>query len=201
VQANLSDTAKMALRHITIICCVLLSPAVWAQEIISPQQFYAGLQSNAYDSILDVRTLSEWDDGHVPNATLAVNLGMQTYLPDTVMGCEGVCRTIVVYCRSGSRATGAINLLLDNGFTGTVYNGQGTNQWTDAGYPLVNDPSALASCSVVADDTNQIDACGGSDVPTTAPQTPLPPTSSASTRRNACAFIFFLSRFLIFIAS
>ena len=47
---------------------------------------------------------------------------------------------------SGSRASGAIKVLQENGFVGRLYNGQGVNQWTRDNYELVNTPSVDPPC-------------------------------------------------------
>jgi hypothetical protein len=54
-----------------------------------------------------------------------------------------------VYCRSSTAAQRAIKLLQDKaGFIGaTLYNGLGTSNWTDAGYPLVRSNSYQPPCS------------------------------------------------------
>lgn len=55
------------------------------------------------DVIIDVRRQDEWDIGHIPGATLALNLAsypsttVETASPADFAGCE-TC-TIVVYCR------------------------------------------------------------------------------------------------------
>jgi len=68
----------------------------------------------------------------------------------------------------------AIDLLLESGFNGTIYNGLGTSQWTAAGYPLVTTESVLPKCSAKQEATNRQadDACRlevESEVPTVAP--------------------------------
>ena len=124
---------------------------VAGQQFLSPLEFYNGIQNNTFDVIIDVRTLDEWNQGHIQNATFVDSLSSQSSIPIDIQGCEGACRTIVVYCRSGARAGAAIDLMLSNGFDGTIYNGQGTSQWTSAGYDLVNDDSIDAKCSVGVD--------------------------------------------------
>lgn len=79
-----------------------------------------------------------------------------------------------MYCRSGARAGVAIQLLLDSGFNGTIYNGQGVSQWQREGYPLVTTPSALPRCSAMQGGTKRQAAqpCELEDettVPTSAP--------------------------------
>ena len=107
------------------------------------------------NAILDVRTQSEWDAGHIVNATLALNLanfGSENHegaVPSDLSGCE-YC-TIVIYCRTGRRAGDAIQVLMDNGFEGKLYNGQGTSQWSSAGYELVTEDSVVPNCSTGAE--------------------------------------------------
>ena len=79
-----------------------------------------------------------------------------------------------MYCRSGNRAGVAIDLLLESGFNGTIYNGLGTSQWTAAGYPLVTTESVLPKCSAKQEATKRQadDGCRvelESEVPTVAP--------------------------------
>ena len=122
-----------------------------AQQIIPPSEFYEGVMSGTFDAVIDVRTQSEWDSGHVPNATHIESLHLQNMPPFPEILEEGSCNsessTIVVYCRSGARAGAAIQKLLDAGYKGTLYNGQGTNQWKDAGYSLVKTDSVDPKCS------------------------------------------------------
>lgn len=112
------------------------------------------------DVLIDVRSISEFNAGHIENATLLQNLnqyvigsngtttssmGESIASPLDIIGCQ-YC-TIVVYCRSGSRAGQAIQILRRAGFKGQLINGLGTQQWTDAGYALVSTPSIEASCA------------------------------------------------------
>ena len=121
------------------------------QQYLSPVSVYEGIQQNLFDLIMDVRTTDEWNQGHIPNATLVESLSLQSTTPMKLQGCEGACRTIVVYCRTGARAGVAIDLMLANGFNGTIFNGRGTSQWVSAGYDLVNDDSVTPKCSVEVD--------------------------------------------------
>ena len=138
---------------ITTLSLVFLHLRTFAagQQYLSPADVYAGIQQNLFDLIMDVRTVDEWNQGHIPNATLVESLSLQSTIPLGLQGCEGACRTIVVYCRSGARAGVAIDLMLANGFNGTVFNGRGTSQWVSAGYDLVNDDSVDAKCSIEVD--------------------------------------------------
>ena len=66
---------------------------------------------------------------------------------------------------TGSRATSAIQVLLNSGFQGKLYNGQGTSQWTNAGYPLVTGDSVVPPCT-----TSGQDSCAAAVPPTEAPK-------------------------------
>jgi hydroxyacylglutathione hydrolase len=87
--------------------------------------------------LLDVRSPSEWDEGHVPGARYLF-LGdlpkkLQHLNPD---------RPVVVYCASGYRASLAASILQARGFTATA-NVPGSYQaWTAAGFPTVKPADA-----------------------------------------------------------
>ena len=86
------------------------------------------------------------------------------------------CPTIV-YCRTGARALRALRLLdTKAGFTGPLYNGQGTTQWTASGYSLDWGPSTTPPCAKTTDDSfcprNSVPGGGGDGTgsPTPPPQ-------------------------------
>lgn len=64
--------------------------------------------------LLDVRTPTEYDDGHIEDATLFplsdITSSIETAIPDK-------STEIIVYCRSGNRSAEAIDILLDLGYT------------------------------------------------------------------------------------
>jgi phage shock protein E len=123
-------------------------------ERISPDEFYRQwIVNKQVDAVIDVRSEAEWNQGHIEGGTLVENLASfgsssQSGTPDDLIGCD-YC-SIVVYCRSGARAAVAIEHLQAAGFRGRLQNGQGTSQWTEAGYPLVTAaaaPSVPALCT------------------------------------------------------
>jgi hydroxyacylglutathione hydrolase len=82
--------------------------------------------------LLDVRTPSEWDQGHLPGARYL-------YLGDLPQKLEVLdrARPLVVYCASGYRSSLAASLLQANGF-GKVFNVPGGyTAWTTAGFPII----------------------------------------------------------------
>jgi rhodanese-related sulfurtransferase len=81
--------------------------------------------------IIDVRTPEEFDAGHL---TGAVNVDVQA--ADFHERMQGLEKTgsYVVYCRSGSRAGAAADMMLDMGFTDVV-NAGGFDSLRTAGLP------------------------------------------------------------------
>lgn len=64
--------------------------------------------------ILDVRSQSEYDQGHVPGAILVPHSKIELHLA----GLESFKdKPVVVYCESGIRARKAMSVLKDAGFT------------------------------------------------------------------------------------
>ncbi|MDD4200227.1 MAG: rhodanese-like domain-containing protein [Eubacteriales bacterium] len=76
--------------------------------------------------ILDVRTDSEYNEGHIPGAILIpdyeINEKAESVLKDKD-------QLILVYCRSGNRSQGASETLVNLGYTNVVDFG-GINNWT-----------------------------------------------------------------------
>lgn len=72
------------------------------------------LENDDNVSLLDVRTIEEYKEGHIRDATLIPlhalnqNLGMLK---------QDKNKKIIVYCRTGSRSVSASRILEENGFT------------------------------------------------------------------------------------
>ena len=83
--------------------------------------------------LLDVRTQSEYDEGHLQN-TLLIDINTDTfmvaarhYLPKE--------KTIAVYCRSGRRSAAAAEMLSADGYKAVNMEG-GFIAWQKAGKPI-----------------------------------------------------------------
>jgi rhodanese-related sulfurtransferase len=86
--------------------------------------------------ILDVRTPEEYETGHLENAE---NLNFNDSLFPVWIDALDRKATYLIYCRTGSRSTGARNMMESFGFA-RVYNMMtGIVGWTNAGYPIVTD--------------------------------------------------------------
>lgn len=82
-------------------------------------------------AILDVRSASEFDEGHLAGA-LHVPLG---YVPDQMADIPAD-RPLLVYCQTGHRSSIAASLLISRGRTNAVNMVGGFEAWTKAGLPV-----------------------------------------------------------------
>jgi len=81
--------------------------------------------------ILDVREQSEWDQFHIPGATL-IPLGSLSNQLDKLPKDQ----TIVVYCRTGRRSAEGRDILLKAGFTNVTSMAGGATDWQSKGLPV-----------------------------------------------------------------
>ncbi|AAW39374.1 MAG: rhodanese-like domain-containing protein [Dehalococcoides mccartyi] len=106
-----------------------------AVQNISVAEAKALIDRNAVSAdfiILDVRTPSEYAQGHIPGA---VNLDYYASFEASLSAFDKT-KTYLVYCRTGNRSASAARLMLDNGFA-AIYNMQGgINAWISGGLPL-----------------------------------------------------------------
>ncbi len=83
--------------------------------------------------ILDVRTVSEYESGHLEgsiNIPVEVLSGRLSELnPDD---------ELLVYCRTGNRSTTAVGILRDNGYDRVYHMDGGITAWMSAGFPTVS---------------------------------------------------------------
>ena len=67
--------------------------------------------------ILDVRTVEEYNDGHIPNAICIPN---ETISEDVINKLPNKEQLLLIYCRSGNRSKQAANKLQELGYTKLV---------------------------------------------------------------------------------
>lgn len=84
---------------------------------------------------LDVREPSEWEEAHIPYATL-IPLGELTARLSEIPK----DKNIIVVCRSGNRSAVGRDLLLNSGFTNVTSMAGGMSTWQAKGYPVVTGP-------------------------------------------------------------
>lgn len=87
--------------------------------------------ANVHFVIIDVRTPTEFDEGHI---TDAMNIDFLNDSFQNRMGLLNIEITYLIYCRSGARSAQAMSIMADMGFM-NVYNMLGGfTDWMDAGY-------------------------------------------------------------------
>jgi len=81
--------------------------------------------------LVDVRTLEEYQQGHVPGAVLKPLDRLSALTADLPKQ-----RDLHLICRSGMRSQQAARILSEQGFTRLVNIDGGTMGWVNAGYPV-----------------------------------------------------------------
>lgn len=115
--------------------CLLFSSVFSCQqkggdfETLSVEDF-AAVINNPDVQRLDVRTVAEYSEGHIPGS-VNVNVLDDAFavMADSVLQSS---RPVALYCRSGKRSKKAARILSEKGFK--VYElGTGFNGWVEAG--------------------------------------------------------------------
>ena len=106
-----------------------------AYEDADPDRFY---QIGFTDSmqLIDVRTQTEYDEGHLPFAVL-IDVTKPAFLSRAMQHLD-TTRPVFVYCRSGKRSARAASLLAAKGFRVINLKG-GILAWIRAQYPVIKD--------------------------------------------------------------
>jgi rhodanese-related sulfurtransferase len=96
---------------------------------ISVSDAYNLYQNSAF--VLDVRTVEEWNEFHVPNTTLIPLDQLSARVNEVPRD-----RQIVVVCRSGNRSQQGRDILLNAGFGQVTSMTGGLSEWRASGYPI-----------------------------------------------------------------
>lgn len=83
------------------------------------------MEENQDVIVVDVRTLSEYDEGHIEGAILIPNETITDTPPELLPDLDA---EILIYCRSGNRSQQAAEKLIDLGYT-NVYDFGGIIDW------------------------------------------------------------------------
>jgi len=82
--------------------------------------------------ILDVRTVGEFDDGHIEDAINIPVDELAGRLEELNEDDE-----LLVYCRTGNRSGSAVTILSDAGYTKIYHMHEGISVWIQQGHPVV----------------------------------------------------------------
>ncbi len=107
-----------------------------SSQLLNARDYGKKLYETKNKIVLDVRTKSEYDEGHLVNAML-----IDYYQRDFKQQLSKLDKNkpVFVYCRVGGRADSAVEILSDLGFK-TVYNLQGgILAWTKSNNPVVKE--------------------------------------------------------------
>jgi len=98
---------------------------------ISVEEVYEIINNDQDYLIVDVRTIDEFNEGHIKGAVLIPVSELGSRLNELPKD-----KPIITYCRVGSRSRNAANILVENGFK-YVYDMGGILEWIEKGYPVV----------------------------------------------------------------
>lgn len=96
---------------------------------VSVNEAYQLVQNGAL--VLDVRTVEEWNEFHVPNSTFIPLDQLPARLNEVPRD-----RQILVVCRSGNRSQQGRDILLHAGFEQVTSMTGGLNEWRASGFPV-----------------------------------------------------------------
>ena len=120
---------------LTVVASVLLAPSLLPRGgygDVTVQEARRLIEDKPGLVLLDVRTASEYEEGHIEGA---VNIPVQEL---SVRFDElSIEDELLVYCRTGNRSAQAVDVLLDLGFTKIYHMDEGITGWIEAGYPVV----------------------------------------------------------------
>lgn len=94
---------------------------------------FAALISNPDVTVLDVRTIEEYNEGHIANA-INIDVNKNDFLEKS-LALLPKNKTIAVYCRSGRRSAKAAAQLAKSGYNAVNLKG-GIIAWTESAKPI-----------------------------------------------------------------
>ena len=127
------------MRLLLLLLSLLLALPAVAGKTLTPTELSRQLQAARSPQVLDVRTADEFARGHVPGALLIPHDALAAQLDRL-----DPARPVVLYCRSGRRATIAEAALRERGFEVSQLQGS-FPAWRDAGLPVSCPDAGCAS--------------------------------------------------------
>lgn len=118
-----------------LLVTIFLGSNLYASELWSVTELKTKIdQSSEPLVLLDVRTVEEFESGHIRNS---INIPHEILLSNIDLVSEYNDEQLVVYCRSGKRASLVIEALKKHGFTNVVDIEGDILAWSQSNYPLV----------------------------------------------------------------
>lgn len=123
---------------LTLLLVIITSGFLYAQKVISPDEFHSMVNDKAAVQLIDVRTEGEYAGGHLAHAK---NIDIRSRDFAKQMTVLDKNQPVYVYCLSGGRSASAARQLAGMGFT-EVYDMQGgIMAWKRSGLPLADSSS------------------------------------------------------------
>ena len=112
----------------------LLQPAaVYARDVNLAEALTAIQKSEPGFRIVDVRTRSEYESGHVPGA---ININIADPNFPVMLQELDKSAPVLVYCRTGRRSGVAVNIMNGMGITNILHMKDGWSAWEKANLPV-----------------------------------------------------------------
>ncbi|PKG81923.1 rhodanese-like domain-containing protein [Colwellia sp. 75C3] len=116
-----------------VLAMALTTTGQVAAEDISQSQLQTIMKNEQQVIVLDVRTVEEFEQGHIPNAVNIPHKQLEARLAEL----SGAKNTqVVIYCRSGRRAEVAKQVLVKSGFNQLDHLSGDFNEWTSNNLPI-----------------------------------------------------------------
>lgn len=96
-----------------------------AKDLVTYTELQQKISSKADIVLLDVRTLDEYNSGHIPTSVLLPHNEIEAKAEQLLTDKN---KEIIVYCRSGNRSNQAQNMLVKLGYT-NVRDFGGISRW------------------------------------------------------------------------
>jgi rhodanese-related sulfurtransferase len=100
---------------------------------ITPAQFSQDLKSGGF-TLIDVRTLDEYNAGHIKNAQQSDYYQTQAFT--SFLGSLDKKGKYLIYCRTGKRSSLVMQMMRDMGFVSVSDLAGGYNAWVSSGLPV-----------------------------------------------------------------
>jgi len=121
-----------------VVCTTLAACSIGSSPAVPRSELAREIEAGRAPLVLDVRSDSEYAEGHVPGARHIPFLDVDERHAEL-----GVAKDepIVVYCAHGPRAAWAARSLRDAGYTDVVYLEGHMTSWEEAGLPVEGAPT------------------------------------------------------------
>lgn len=134
MKKNLSNTFRMTISLFTVLVTAFFAIGQVAAKDISQVALQQVMESDKSVILLDVRTVEEYSEGHIPNALNIPHKELESRLAEL----SGAKNTqIVMYCRSGRRVEIATKLLEQHGFNQLDHLTGDFNAWSSNNLPII----------------------------------------------------------------